>query len=229
MNISGPRSLLIFVRSRRWRSPYVNLWASRQAPTWRGPAIKQSPVFDFQTAELLEGQKPQPEHLPNWKTIRFLEHFSLVNLNLGSHKSNFSAGLLAFNAPTKSYGYNYLKDPSLQISIDHNQKMSKTYLKSENKKKNSLIFPSCHPPGESPSHMIFFFTHKVGNKLISFAASHLRLQRSFRFSEGISVHQSTSSVIPPWRVQEPIKEGWYEISNFKLNTTKKNMCSTRKV
>ena len=154
MNISGPRSLLIFCQI-FWRSPYVNLWASRQAPTWRGPAIKQSPVFDLQTAELLEGQKPQPEHLPNWKTIRFLEHFSLTNLNLGSHKSNFSAGLLAFNAPTKSYGYNYLKDLSLQISIDHNQKMSKTY-KIRKPKKKPPIFPSCHPPGESPHTWCFF-------------------------------------------------------------------------
>ena len=86
-----------------------------------------------------------------------------MNLNLGSHKSNFSAGLLAFNAPTKSYGYNYLKDPSLEISIDHNEKMSKTHLKSENKKKKSnLSVPAILQA--IPSHMIFFSTHKIGKK-----------------------------------------------------------------
>jgi len=159
--------------------PMWTLWASRQAPTWRGPAIKQSPVFDWQTAELLEGQKPATRASPkchpvfpprtgtkrpsnklenyeiSWAPFTYESQFRESTLAaLAFHKSNFSAGL-AFNAPTKSYGYNHLKDLSLQISIDHNQKMSKTYLKSENKKKTP-IFPSCHPERPSP-HTWFFF------------------------------------------------------------------------
>lgn len=115
-----------------------------------GQPSNRAPHLTYKQRSYWKAKNPQPEHLPNvtlcspprtgtkrpsnklenyeisWAPFTYESQFRESTLAaLAFHKSNFSAGL-AFNAPTKSYGYNHLKDLSLQISIDHNQKMSKT-------------------------------------------------------------------------------------------------------
>lgn len=89
------------------------------------------------------------------------------------------------------------------------------HTKSENKKKKLQSFRPAILQGNPLTHDVFF-THKIGKNSLASQRRTFAFSEASVFRKGFSVHQSTSSIIPPWRVQEPIKEDdtKFRISNW---------------